>query len=77
MCVSEEFDKDVKYFVHVARHIGVTIVKAIENYYLRHRRYYKSYSPKTVYKALIRSLSDVQRQFYLYMIFTLCTHFRI
>lgn len=54
------FDKEVKSFVLVAKHIRVTIIKATEKYYLRNRGNDKDYSPKTIYQALTRALSDIQ-----------------
>lgn len=64
MCECHEgvpvFHKEVKPFVPIARHIRVTIIKAIEKYYLRNRGNDKGYSSKTIYQALTRALSDVQ-----------------
>lgn len=52
--------KEVKYFVHETRHIRVTIIKAIEKYYLQHRGNDEDYSPNTHYRALARALNEVQ-----------------
>lgn len=54
------FDKEVKPFILVVKHIRVTIIKAIEKYYLRNRGNDKDYSPQTIYQALTRALSNVQ-----------------
>lgn len=51
---------EVKPFVHGARPTRVTIIKATEKYYLRNRGNDKGCSPKTIYQALTRALSDVQ-----------------